>query len=463
MLDDRVLGALALLFGDERPFDRDERGYLTLLALHCAQGLERAHLYGSETRARRAAEAAQGRAAFLSRASAVLGSSLDYEETLGNVARLAVPSIADWCVIDLVGDDGHPRQVAVAHVDPAKVEFAREVLRRYPPVPDDRTGVTSVLRTGAPELYPEITDAMLVASAHAGDHLRLLREVGLRSVILVPIKDRGRVLGVLTFVLTALDRHYDRDDLRMAEQLGERAGAAIANATLYAEARAAIRAREEFLLVAGHELRTPLAALSLHVDALLDLRDDASIPSVRQRAHKLRAQTDRIARLVEDLLDVSKLTAGRLELEREEVELGGLVREVLGRMREEAERARSPVVLAIDPVHGHWDRSRIDQIVANLFANALRYGKGHPVQVVVRRRGDHAVLVVSDLGIGIAAEDQARVFERFERAVSTRHFGGLGLGLSIVRELVAAHHGTIALQSAPGRGATFAVSLPLAT
>src|SRR5690606_39070550 len=126
---------------------------------------------------------------------------------------------------------------------------------------------------------------------------RLLREVGPRSLILVPIKDRGRVLGVLTFVLTAHARRYDRDDLRMAEQLGERAGAAIANAMLYAEARAAIRVREDFLLVAGHELRTPLAALSLHVDALAELPDDAGMATVRQRAAKLRAQTDRVTRL----------------------------------------------------------------------------------------------------------------------------------------------------------------------
>jgi signal transduction histidine kinase len=455
VIDGRVRGVFSLTFQDERAFDEDERTYLTLLAQHCGIALDRARLYAT-------AEAARERAIFLSQASAVLGSSLDYEQTLQNVARLAVPKIADWCGIELVGEDGVPRQVAVAHMDPAKVELAYELRRRYPPNPADTTGVPNVLRTGASEMYAEITDDILVAGARDEEHLRIARELGIRSVIIVAIRDRKRVFGALSFVLADdTDRRYTADDLVMAEQLGERVGAAISNSRLYGEAQAAIRARDDFLLVAGHELRTPVAAMSLHHETLAHAPDETSIASVRARGAKLRTQTDRMARLITELLDVSKVAAGRLVLERSDVDLGAEARAIAERMRDDFERAHAPLDLEIDEARGRWDRGRIDQIITNLLSNALKYGRGSPVHVRVKKQRDRAVLEVRDHGIGIAPEDQARIFERFERAVSTLHFGGLGLGLWITKQLVTAHGGTIAVNSEPGQGATFAVELPL--
>jgi signal transduction histidine kinase len=459
MLRDEVLGVLALTFTGERAFDDDERNFLQFLALHCAQGFERARLYEAE-------HAAKERAVFLSRASALLGGSLDYEETLRNVASLSVPQIGDWCGIELVEAGGTPevpitKQVAVAHVDPAKVQFAKDLRLRYPPDPKATTGVFEVIRTGRSEVYREIPDELLVKSAIDAEHLRISRELGLRSVMIVPIKDRGTVLGVITFVAAESDRRYGEDDLRMAEQLAERAGAAISNASLYAAAREAVRIRDEFMLVAGHELRTPLAALALHHEALAATRDGTPLEKVRERGAKLQGQTHRLARLVEDLLDVSRISAGRLTLERDEIDLAELVREVGERMKEELERARCPLTLDVEPVRGFWDRARLDQIITNLVANAAKYGKGSPIEISLRRENDRAVLRVVDHGIGIAEHDQARIFRRFERAVSPRKFGGLGLGLWITSELVHAHGGDIAVSSVPGDGATFTVSLPV--
>lgn len=451
---DRTIGVLALTFLDERGFDEDDRMYLQFLAVHCAQGFERARLYQSET-------AAKERAVFLSRASGLLGSSIDYEQTLRNVAAIAVPSIGDWCGVDLLDEDGTLKQVAVGHVDPEKVEYARELRRRYPPGPD--SAVMTLLRTGTSQLYPSIPDAMLVATAVDDEHLRIMRELGLTSAMSVPIKDRDQVLGAISFVLSSTSRVYTEEDLLMAEQLGERAGAAIANARLYAAAREAIRARDDFMLVAGHELRTPLAALALHHESLAVTRDGTPLEKIRERGLKLRSQTERLGKLIEDLLDVSRLSAGRLVLELHDVTLGALVREIVERMHDELERAHVEVTLEIDDtLYGHWDRARIDQIVTNLIGNAVKYGKGAPLTIRVVRDGAMAALVVADRGIGIAAADQPRIFERFERAVSSRKFGGLGLGLWIASELVKAHRGTIEVASEPGAGATFTVRLPIA-
>jgi signal transduction histidine kinase len=460
-LRDEVVGAIALVFATERPFDDDDRRFLTFLALHCAQGFERARAYEAERDARHAAEIARERAAFLARASALLGSSLDYEETLRNVANLAVPKIGDWCGVELVGEDGQVAQVAVAHVDPAKVEYAHELRRRYPPDPDSPTGVPNVLRTGVSEMYPEIPDEMLVATARDEEHLRIARELGLRSVMIVPIKDRDTVLGAISFVAAESGRLYTEDDLLMAEQLAERAGAAIVNARLYETAREAIRIRDEFMLIAGHELRTPIAALSLHHESLASTRDGTPMEKIRERAGKLRAQTQRLARLVEDLLDVSRISAGRLVLEREEFDLAELARETVDRMRDEFERTRTQLHVELEVVRGSWDRARLDQVLTNLLGNAVKYGKGTSVELRVYRDGDSARLVVADQGIGIALDDQPRIFKRFERAVSPRKFGGLGLGLWIASQLVEAHGGTIDVLSQPGTGATFTVVLPL--
>jgi len=454
-IGDEIHAVLVLTFFAERGFDADERMFLGFLAMHCAHGFERARLYQAAMRAKE-------RAQFLSTASALLGTSLDYEETLRNVASLAVPSIGDWCAVDLLVEPSEIRAVAVAHVDPDKVALAHELRRRYPAHPDAPGGVFAVMRSGVSSLHANITDDRLVAFARDADHLHILRELGLRSTMIVPIKDGTTALGAIMFVRSEGDP-YTADDLVMAEQLGDRAGAAIANAKLYTAVCDAVRMRDEFMLVAGHELRTPLAALGLLHESLEKVRDGTPLDKIRERGSKLRSQSQRLGRLVEELLDVSRLSAGRLSLEPEPFDLGALVGDVSERMREELERSQTPISLELEAVEGTWDRSRIEQIVTNLVSNAGKYGRGAPIVVRVKRDGDRATLVVVDNGIGIAPDDHERIFKRFERATSSRKFSGLGLGLWITSELVHAHGGTIAVHSEPGNGATFIVTLPLAS
>jgi signal transduction histidine kinase len=247
----------------------------------------------------------------------------------------------------------------------------------------------------------------------------------------------------------------------MACQLGERAGAAITNAHLYEQATHAITLRDEFLSIAGHELRTPLATMSLHVEAVLALPDTLPLVDAKARIGKLTKQTERLTKLVEELLDVTRMSASPLALERERLDLGELARDLISRFALDATRVGTPIMAAIESVAGNWDRTRIEQIVTNLISNALKYGKGKRVDVVVKQQNGAAVLTVTDRGIGIAVPDQSRIFERFERAVSSRRFGGLGLGLWIVRQLVESHGGSISVASTSGEGSTFTVHLPI--
>ncbi len=223
----------------------------------------------------------------------------------------------------------------------------------------------------------------------------------------------------------------------------------------------ALRVRDDFLSSASHELRTPLMALTLQVDSLVKLTRDADDARVRERLIGAARQTQRLGKLIDDLLDVSRIHAGKLSITREVMELGAVVREAAERARDARGAEAPPVAIETqDDVGGLWDRGRIDQVVTNLVTNALRYGNGSEVTVVVRATAHEAEIVVRDQGIGIAPEDRERIFERFERAVSPANYGGLGLGLWITRQIVTAHGGEIRCDSVLGQGSTFTVTLP---
>lgn len=227
-------------------------------------------------------------------------------------------------------------------------------------------------------------------------------------------------------------------------------------------AQEAVATRDAFLAVAGHELRTPLTALLFHAQSLSRAASTLP-PEAAARAAKLARSARRIARLVDELLDVTRIASGKLELNRRETDLADVAREVVLRNEEPAAQLGAPLRLAAPrPVRGRWDRERLEQVAEALLANALKYGRGHPIDVRVEGDGATARLTVRDHGIGIAAEDQARIFDRFERAASARHYGGLGLGLWIARQVVEAHGGAIRVASAPGEGSAFTVELPVA-
>ena len=251
---------------------------------------------------------------------------------------------------------------------------------------------------------------------------------------------------------------------RMDQQRRESEAAAAAARERAGDAERRVRERDDFIQVAAHELRTPLAALRLKLDGVLQLLRRAAAPTPAQLGERIEGaarHTTRMATLVDRLLDVSRIVSGRLQLDVAEVDLGRLVADLADGFREQATAAGCDLQVTIrGDTRGRGDRARLEQVFTNLLANALKYGHGRPVEIAVDGDDRRVRVTVTDHGIGIAPEDAERIFERFERAAAVSHYGGLGLGLYVTRHLVVAHGGTIAVESAPGAGARFTVELP---
>jgi signal transduction histidine kinase len=295
-------------------------------------------------------------------------------------------------------------------------------------------------------------DALLQIDRHASGRLE---DVFVDFVFQPSLTPAGAVDGVLVYGFEVTDEVLARRKLEEEHRIAEEA---------QHQAEAAVHARDEFLSIASHELRTPLTSLCLQADgALRALARDPNQPagSFLGRVQKIRRQAGRLEVLVQDLLDVTRLNAGRLELRTEEVELTDIARDVCERLRDQADRSGSTIALrTTGQVRGEWDPVRLDQVLTNLLANAIKYGGGKPIEVSIETNGSDAVIRVRDRGMGIARENHARIFERFERAVADRNEGGLGLGLWIARQFVELMGGAITVVSAPGEGAMFVVRLP---
>jgi PAS domain S-box-containing protein len=430
---------------------------------------ERMRLLEREREARCVAEAAQRRWEFLAEATGLLASAVDYRVRLTSLARLSVPYLADWCVVDILERGGSFRRMAVACADPARAALAA-ALERYPPDSEAPEPATQVVETGKPVIWPEVGQYRLEprsgASPREVERLRLIRELGARSLMTVPLAARDEILGALTFVLSGEQRRYGPADLALALDLAQRAALLADNARLYEEAQEAVRSRDEFLSIASHELRTPITSLQLAVQNLLRIARRGSLADrgalVINALEVAERQSKHLAKLVDELLDVTRISANRLALDLELVDLAGLARDVLETFAEAIAAARCSAVLdAPSPVVGRWDRARLEQVLTNLLSNAVKYGAGSPVEVAVRGDGEQAWLSVRDHGIGIERERLDQIFGRFERGVSARSYGGLGLGLYIVRQIVTALGGKIRVESELGRGSTFLVELPL--
>lgn len=418
-------------------------------------------LLAREQAARADAEAAERRFAFLAEASRLLASSLDYETTLASVTRLAVPRLADWCAIDVVEEEQTVRRVAMTGHDLTTEEQARELERRYPPQPGTPFGVRSVLATGYSEFHPSISNALL--AAHDAPQLRLLRDLGVRSYMCVPLVARGRTLGALTLVRMSSDRRYSRDDLTLAEDLARRSALAVENARLYHEAQRANEAKDHFLAVLSHELRTPLTPIQGSVELLRRVAGDPE--RVRQTADVVERNVRLQTSLVNDLLDLSRITRGKLSLDRRPTNLAELIDQTLDGLRAEVETAGLTLTWERPPEElcAEVDPFRIQQVLLNLVGNAIKYTPtGGRVGLTLAREGRTARLVVEDTGIGISPEALPRIFQMFHQEEGVGLRRGLGIGLALVASLVRMHDGRVWAESEGlGHGSRFIVELPV--
>ncbi len=462
---DRSLGAAAIQAGAQ---DYLRKGAVDAAlvpralryAIERHEHASRARLLAEERVARAAAEAARERMSVLAAASTAVTHSLEDRHALASLASAVVPLFADWCAIRTSPAEGEDPEWITEHRDAARAAGVSASLDALLAAPERPCGPAAVASSRRAELDQDVATNSAPSPWRA-----TLEELGARSAIVVPVRLREDVLGVIVFAVS--DRRFGPDDLAVAEEIGRRAGVAIANCRLYRDARLAVAARDEFLSVAAHELRTPVTVLQLKLQQVA-LKQQASICGTCDHAvpadySGAARQISRLGQLIESLLDVSRIASGLANLEREDVDLCDVARASVDRLRELASGAGSAVVLrCAEPVRGTWDRLALDRVFVNLLSNAVKFGASRPVEVRVATAGEEAVIDVEDHGIGISPSDIGRIFAQFERAVSTRHFGGLGLGLYVTRRLVEQQGGKISVASQPGSGSVFTVRLPRA-
>jgi PAS domain S-box-containing protein len=408
---------------------------------------------------------AEERLTFLVDSGGVLSSSLDYETTLERLAQLAVRTLGDYCLIDVISADGTYRRVGAAHRDPEHDPLVAE-LRRFPPDPARAEGIPRVLRTGETVITRELTDEGLRAVAQDDEHAEALRRLGVRSFMSVPLVARGRIIGALTCGLTDEGRTHSPDEVSFAQELAGRAALAIDNARLYGEAQAANRSKDEFLATLSHELRTPLTPIIgwTHMIRSGQLRPD----DVNNGMRVIQKNAESLSRLINDLLDMSSILSGKMRIEREPVEIGAAVREAGETVRPLAEARKIRLEIqtgGLGSLNVSGDRTRLVQVFWNLLNNAVKFSReGTRINVRLAQLDGSARIEIEDEGQGIAPEFLPYVFERFRQAdgSTTRSYGGLGIGLALVKSFVEAHGGSVvAMSDGVGRGSRFAVTLPL--
>jgi PAS domain S-box-containing protein len=573
---DRTIGAITFAWSESRrEYDGTDVALAEELARRAALAIDNARLYRGERDARAAAEDAHKRLAFLAEASELLAASLDYGETLANVARLAVPRVADWCVIYMANPDGTIERLAVEHGG-GRQDVAKAILAAHPLDPDATAGVPQVIRTGEPELHREATPLALAADVDRPEALAgALADIEVRSTMCVPLVARERTLGAILFVSAESGRLYGPQDLRLAGELARRAALAVDNSRLYGEAEERAEAakalatigdgvfladadgsirlwnpaaeaitglaatevrgrradevlpgwaavagripvaelpqagrtspqtiplelgdRERWLSVLGvgspegtvytfrdvteerrldqlksdfvatvsHELRTPLAAI-YGAAVTLSERDWTANASIQRELLKMiEQQSERLTSIVSDILLASELEAGRFRLNASRADAAEIARSALEAARTHLQRDVTIELVAdpgLEPLE--TDPGRLRQVLDNLVENAVKYSPpGSLVEVRVEALLDHVRFSVRDEGIGIPREEHDKIFEKFYRLDpnQTLGVGGTGLGLYVCRELVERMSGRITVDSAPGRGSTFAFELP---
>jgi two-component system CheB/CheR fusion protein len=407
------------------------------------------------------AEEATRAATMLSRASAMLASSLDYEKTLESLTELSTAEFADWCAVDLVNDDGSMRHLTVSHANPVLRELALQFQQTAFSDPDHAPGAPQALRLRRSVLLNDIAVSLQSGVQPEAKITQLIGALGVRSLISVPLIVRNKVLGTTTFCSSR--RQYQAVDLTLAEELSQRAAVAIDTAMLFREAESANRYKDAFLGTVAHELRTPLTSIIgwLQLARISPEHWPEALARVDEGASLMRL-------FVEDLLDITRIREQKLKMDFADIDFAAVVRSAVEITAATARDKKITVRLQplVESVPMRGDPVRLLQVVWNLLSNAIKFtARGGEIDVTVTPQRDSVMLSVSDNGVGISADFAPHVFDLYRQAdASSAHLPGLGIGLAIVAQIVKMHHGSVEVESGgTGGGATFVVNLPLAS
>jgi signal transduction histidine kinase len=460
----RQLGVVVFSFAEPGEFAQEDRSFLLLLAQQCAQALERARLHDTSLSARVRAEFAERRLQLLAEASVRLTASLDYEAALGSMAELLVPDLADWCAVHLHVDQESSRLVSLVHADRERAARRRLLDGRTPNGGVALTGFESVVRHGATHHIEPITDELLRSVAGGDEQLEILRSFRLQTQLTVGIGTDGALRGTMTLGSAESGRVFGEADIRLAVELGRRAGQAVDNARLYQNTHFASEAKSNFLAVMSHELRTPLNSIIGYSDLLL-LGVPSQIPDpARRQIERVRSASDSLLHLVEEVLSFSRIEAGKEEIRISPLDLSALLTNTVAMIKPLAAEKQLSVGLRLPghPLELVSDERKIRQIVTNLLSNAVKFTERGELRVEAVQTDSEIRVTFSDTGIGIPQEHLERIFDPFWQVEqpSTRRFGGTGLGLGVARKLTRLLEGRLEVQSEEGKGSVFTLTLP---
>jgi PAS domain S-box-containing protein len=405
------------------------------------------------------------RAMFLAQASELLASTFDSERTLASVAQLAVPRLADWCLVDLLDGAGQLRRLHVAHANVASASDAAQLAREAPDISHGHGPVAHAVLRGEGDVIGGAIDSALLASFASGpEQMGILERLRPRSVMVVPMAARGRTLGLLTFFMSESGRHYGPADLALAAELARRAALAAENAQLYAIAQRASQAKSDFLAAMSHELRTPLAAIVGYAGLLAEEIDGPLNAGQKEHLRRIRLSSDHLREIIEEILTFARVDAGKERVRLEPVDVASVAEDAVALVTPQAQQHGLELHVTLPPAQVRFesDAGKLRQILVNLLGNAVKFTERGMVSLAVSASDAEVTLEVADTGVGIARHQLERIFEPFWQVEQgrTRPHGGTGLGLTVVRELARMMGGDVEVESTPGRGTRFVVRLP---
>lgn len=406
------------------------------------------------------------RTAFLAMASGIMSRSLDYEETLAAFATISLPMLGDWCIVDVISESGHVRRATVTCAPTEPLASRIPLVSRAPRLDTDRTAIAEVLSGRQPQIVRPGATGLAALLAATNEELELFMELGVTSALIVPLTARGQTLGAVTFLFASSHRRHGPADLALARELAARVAISADNARLYREAQKANQAKSDFLAAMSHELRTPLTAVIGYTEILQDEIVGSLAPIQKEQLSRIRASSEHLLVLVEEILAFARLEAGSDHLSLEPIRVQVPVDQAVTLVATQARVRQLSVVVDVpdDTPPFLADAAKVRQILVNLMANAVKFTQEGEVGVRVRATAEWMTFTVWDTGIGISAEHLNQIFDPFWQVdqKATRAYGGSGLGLAVVRRLARLMGGDVTVNSEPGQGSRFTVRLPLA-